>query len=693
MAKFNFSVIMKNTWILSHRDDSELPAVRLKKHLESKYGRDAQIVTAGFTTVKVEYEGDRDEQTLSLDVIEFFEDFYDETKNSGVYSISFEDLPFMEENPPADTKCEVVEEDKIAAELSDSLDFIREVLGEDSDDGLFDDDKADKGKKEEKCNALKRCEEIIGCKQFKDLANEIASIAPVLKKQRMLPVFMNQAYLFAINNGSGTSTVVKLFSELIYDLGLVTSSAINEFVLPAKKGENDDAFSEVLSCVRTPFRSRNGTVCIDISEWMNEVKSKPFQKFLQTLSGYQDKYTIIFKIPFVDKEVVADISDALNDVMTVRAISFTPYTVAELRSFAKTIIIDQGFDITDRAWVHFDERIALEKSDGRFYGMRTVQKIVNELFYHKQLDNAVKGRTDMVINARDTRKLLGGVDSNELTASQMLDRMIGCENVKNRIAEIIAQIEIARLNDNGEIPCIHMRFVGNPGTGKTTVARIIGKLLKEKGILRVGNFFEYPGRYFCGRFIGETAPKTASLCRDAYGSVLFIDEAYSLYRQGGSGADYGKEAIDTLIAEMENHRSDLLVIMAGYPEEMQTLMKANAGLESRMPYVIEFPNFTREELLAIYKSMVGKKFRYEEGLFDTVKAYFDGLAEETITSKEFSNARFVRNLFERTWAKASMRTQLEGGKTVCLKTCDFELAIRDKEFDFNTKKKKRMGFI
>jgi hypothetical protein len=147
------------------------------------------------------------------------------------------------------------------------------------------------------------------------------------------------------------------------------------------------------------------------------------------------------------------------------------------------------------------------------------------------------------------------------------------------------------------------------------------------------------------------------MCRDAYGSVLFIDEAYSLYRGDGNERDFGREALETLIAEMENHRNDLVVIMAGYTDDMETLMKGNAGLASRMPYVIEFPNFNRDELYRIYLSMIEGQFAYDEDLLPAVRAYFDALPDVVLDSKEFSNARFVRNLFERTWAKAAMRCQ------------------------------------
>ena len=145
---------------------------------------------------------------------------------------------------------------------------------------------------------------------------------------------------------------------------------------------------------------------------------------------------------------------------------------------------------------------------------------------------------------------------------------------------------------------------------------------------------------------------------------------------------------------MENHRNDMVIIMAGYADEMETLMHGNAGLASRMPYIIEFPNFTRDQLYDIFVSMIGDKFKYDEGLLPAVKAYFDSLPDSLLSSKEFSNARFVRNLFERTWAKAAMRCQLAKITDISLTKDDFDRSTQDREFKImcESKKKNRIGF-
>ena len=182
------------------------------------------------------------------------------------------------------------------------------------------------------------------------------------------------------------------------------------------------------------------------------------------------------------------------------------------------------------------------------------------------------------------------------------------------------------------------------------------------------------------------------MCRDAYGSVLFLDEAYALYDGDHGSNDYGKEALTTLISEMENHRDDMLVIMAGYTDDMETLMNGNAGLRSRMPYAITFPNYTRYQLFEIFMLMVKKHFKFTDGLQGEAKKYFESLTDAYVSSKEFANARFVRNLYERTWSKAALRASLSGLDEIELTSDDFLVASADSEFSEKIEVKNRIGF-
>ncbi len=554
------------------------------------------------------------------------------------------------------------------------------------------DKKASETSIEETLNAVNA---LVGAKEFKDLVREIVLVAPEIKKANSQDVFMAQSYLFSLGDGCGLTTYLEVLAKIASSLNLAKVSKdipVQEIKLDLTDKPKDDllkASDEIDKYDDDDDFAR--VICIDISKWIDKSDNEDFRNFLKNVQKNTQRHIFVFRVPFVDKDVLGRIETTLNDLTYVKTVSFPPFDNAQTKEIARRDFARYGMKLTDGAWKCFLQRIAEEKSDGKFYGLNTIKKVVKELVYKKHLASASGAKDATIIDAVDAKKICLD-NENDAEGMKQLDKLVGCEKIKAQIEEILAQIALSKTENGPDRPCLHMRFVGAPGTGKTTVARILGKILKEKGVLRIGNLYEYKGRDFCGQYIGETAPKTSGMCRDAYGSVLFIDEAYSLYRGDGNSRDYGVEAIDTLIAEMENHKDDLVVIMAGYTEDMDKLMEANRGLKSRMPYTIEFPNFTREQLFEIYVSMAEGKFKILDDLRATAKEYFLNLSDDVLSSEKFSNARFVRNLFERTWAKAAMRCQLEGKKSVTLCACDFTNAASEKDFAFRPEKKIKLGF-
>lgn len=561
-------------------------------------------------------------------------------------------------------------------------------------DSLFDDDDFDvEDESEVLPDPMEKIRALVGGEEFKELAEECVRVAPLIIKHNILDTFTRQCYLFAINDGEGLSTYLELFGELLSYHKLLGYASKMDMVEITLTGKLEDAVTNACTAIK---RVKNGgkILSIDISAYMTMLHEPKFRELLEYINEHANKNVVAFRVPFVENNVLTGIKKALSDILSVREVSMVPFDTQELMQCAENELEKRGFSIMDDARDILRSRIVEEKGDGRFYGINTINKVVREMIFMKQLDNARNGVDDTIIKKTEIRGLSETYDVEEKNGLDQLDEYIGMAKIKSRVEEIVFQIEMALKNPGLGSPCIHMRFVGNPGTGKTTVARVIGKILKERGILRKGNFFEHAGRDFCGRFVGETAPKTAAMCRDAYGSVLFIDEAYTLFRKGASGVDYGREAIDTLIAEMENHRNDLVVIMAGYTDEMDTLLQANPGLESRMPYVIEFPSYTRSELCEIFMTMATKTFRVADGVREAVEDYFNNLPEEMLSGKEFSNARYVRNLFERTWGKAGIRSQLNHETEIVIRPEDFLAASAEKEFNkLMVKKTRTLGFV
>src|SRR6266704_3455651 len=239
--------------------------------------------------------------------------------------------------------------------------------------------------------------------------------------------------------------------------------------------------------------------------------------------------------------------------------------------------------------------------------------------------------------------------------------LVGLAPVKRRIREIAALLLIARLREEQglttEKPTLHMSFTGRPGTGKTTVALEMAKILQQLGYVRKGHLVVATRDDLVGQYVGHTAPKTKELIKRAMGGVLFIDEAYYLYRPENE-RDYGQEAIEMLLQAMENQRDDLVVILAGYKERMNTFFQSNPGFHSRVGHHLDFPDYSLDELMAIADLMVRKQhYEFDEA----ARAAFREYLVLRMRQPHFANARSVRNALDRIKLRQANRLIAQGG--------------------------------
>ena len=259
-----------------------------------------------------------------------------------------------------------------------------------------------------------------------------------------------------------------------------------------------------------------------------------------------------------------------------------------------------------------------------------------------------------------------------------LESYIGLTEVKQEVKNLINMVKVHKLRTENGLPTedlsLHMVFSGNPGTGKTTVARIMARIYRSLGILSKGTLVEVDRSGLVAGYVGQTALKTKKAIEKALGGVLFIDEAYAL--NSGSENDFGQEAIDTVLKAMEDHREDLVVIVAGYTELMEEFIHSNPGLESRFNRFLLFEDYTLEEMMGIFRMRCDKgKYTLAEGAEEAVRQF---IAEENTHPETFGNARGVRNLYERILVQQANR--LAGMETVtkedlmCLTAADVHSA-------------------
>jgi probable Rubsico expression protein CbbX len=273
------------------------------------------------------------------------------------------------------------------------------------------------------------------------------------------------------------------------------------------------------------------------------------------------------------------------------------------------------------------------------------------------------------MNAVDLSTVLREAKVEEVL-DQLERELVGLAPVKNRIREIAAYLVVSRARQSLGIdsapPSLHMSFTGNPGTGKTTVALRMADVLHRLGYSRKGHLVSVTRDDLVGQYIGHTAPKTREVLKRAMGGVLFIDEAYYLYRPENE-RDYGQEAIEILLQAMENQREDLVVILAGYRDRMETFFRSNPGMSSRIAHHIDFPDYSAPELFAIARLMLEQQnYRFDA---EAERAFGEYIARR-MQMKHFANARSIRNALDRARLRQANRlfSQARGGTPTAAET-------------------------
>lgn len=535
---------------------------------------------------------------------------------------------------------------------------------------------------------------LIGANEFKELVESQTRIADYYTDRDTLKkVLCGMSYLLSVNKGGGRTTVSKLFGEILANLmGYRKRIIIKELELVDQM--KPDGSNEMDSVIRDISSVSDGRMLnvfvLHMDGMQNKLNGTAWVSLLEAVSKNHENKLYIFAVPYLEDITLEDIHRKINDGIANKIVKIPPFTNDMYVEAFSRFFGEYGMTLQEDAYNALFKKIAEEKSDGSFHGLNTVKKIVSEVLYYKAQNPKSQPGT---VTAGDIELLLEDSPSDGLSGFDRLNALVSLDEVKEKVREILATIKLKRSMGDTSGLSMHMMFSGAPGTGKTVVARLIGQIFKEEKVLTKGDFYEVTRKDLVGSYVGHTAPKTAEVCRAAYGSVLFIDEAYSL---AGGGNDFGKEAISTLIAEMENNRDNMVVVFAGYENDLQKLFDLNPGLRDRIPYRINFDNYSREELAQIFYMNISSRFTFDDEFRASADEFFANLSDEVLKDENFSNGRYVRNLVERIFSKSALRVMMDSDSPKgALTKSDFMAAVGDSDFSQLNQKtfvKKRIGF-
>lgn len=473
--------------------------------------------------------------------------------------------------------------------------------------------------------------------------------------------------IFLGNPGTGKTTVARLIGRILFEKGVLSGEeyifveATESDLISSNVGGTAEKTMEILES------ARGGILFIDEAYTLNKTGNVNFgieaiNTILKFMEDYRDEIMIIFAGYTKEMEQFLKTNPGLSSRVP-NVFDFEDYSVDEIVLMGEKILEKGEYVLEDRDYYSFNIKreylSSLDKSNGRWIrniNEKILKSLANRVIEEdgEDLTTILNRDIDVAINQEKHRE-----DSVE-DSMYKLEKLIGISKVKEQVKQFIALADVNKMREEqGKINTsftLHSLFLGNPGTGKTTVARLVGEILYQKGIISKRRFVEVSRSDLVGGYVGHTALKTREILESALGGVLFIDEAYTLSKEGN---DFGREAIDEILKFMEDYRGNIVIIFAGYTKEMSIFLDMNSGLRSRIPTTFNFEDYTPDEIVEI--GLLGLE---SSGYKVNKQMYASVVNQLYVDSADKSNGRWVRNLNEKLIMHMATRISTEGASDI-----------------------------